>query len=776
MDRENFYLLLNLPLDPPEKDSKKIEAAINLMRATWSRYRNHPSKGIQAKKFIGMIPEIRKVMGDPLLRKKEAELALDLLKQKKKEKFAQVDRHLQLRMSKGFISEKEINKLAELHKLSEDAITDRIRELKEEKRSAIDDNIRLRMAKGYITEADIASIAKLHGVNAEEVRKRVKGPIKEVSEHDVETAPRLDRSIAENIATNLNIVGKADLYAFLESGPTQSSKQLLAKAKLKETELQNIGKKDAVVTASSALVGHCVSIFKSEELRRGYDMILARSHLTELNSDIDVAGMDGKIRTEYFEILVERGIEFGMDRGETAQYIRDYCQKKNWTVEEPPVPHTVAKKPRKVPALLLLIVILVGGGTYYWYQKSNQAKREFEQLETQAAQTADLKQRAGLYQTYISSHPNGEFTEQIEQRLSATRAEMQKIAFETMVQEAAQAETTSLAAAVEIYEAYLKKTPNGSFTKHARQKIEALNNQIDERDYEQALVPQDTVAKIDAFQTYLATHPQGKFVPEIKKRLIAMSQEFYLHTSKEIKIAQQNEDWKHCLALVQGYLDVYAENRHTEELKAMLDDFTVRLRDSRAFASVLAISQQHGTNYYDARQELKDYLSAYPDTTVKKKVETEINRINNLMDQARIDAELEHVRNKLVSVQEKFAEETTGILKDSERGLMWTLLDSKQQTTQCHTYSEAEAYVEALQTGGYSDWRLPSLQELNDLLKDTGLGPADNDDWFWTKEKYTRYSDGWITEVRTLESRGETHWAESKHDARDCGSVRPVRP
>jgi polyhydroxyalkanoate synthesis regulator phasin len=237
MDRENFYLLLELNLDPPETDPKKIDSAISRMRATWSRFRNHPSKGIQAKKYIGMIAEIRRVMKDPQLRNREAKEAVAILKRRKRKKYAQVDRHLKLRLSKGFITDQEIEKLASMHELEEETIRERIKDLEAERISAVNEDIQIRMAKGYVTESDIASIAKRHGINPSEIKKRITTPIRKDSEGATEKIQRLDRSIAKNISNNLKIVGKKNLYDFLGATPTASNKQLVTIAKKKELEI-----------------------------------------------------------------------------------------------------------------------------------------------------------------------------------------------------------------------------------------------------------------------------------------------------------------------------------------------------------------------------------------------------------------------------------------------------------------------------------------------------------------------------------------------------------
>ena len=134
------------------------------------------------------------------------------------------------------------------------------------------------------------------------------------------------------------------------------------------------------------------------------------------------------------------------------------------------------------------------------------------------------------------------------------------------------------------------------------------------------------------------------------------------------------------------------------------------------------------------------------------------------------------MRTELDGSRGRFTENTQGVITDTQTGLMWTLLDSKQLTTQCMSYAEAVAHVAKLDTGNYSDWRLPALSESRELYAADFPFPAQSGEWFWTGDKYTRYADGWITEVRTLESRGGNTWSANKHDARDCGIVRAVRP
>ena len=171
MDRINFYQLLDLPINPPENDVKTIESAIKKKQMAWSRLRNHPTKGIQARHYISLLPEIRKVMTDPKLRQKEAAAAVEELKRKFESVFKAVDRHIDLIGSKGEILPEEIERIASRHDIKPQLVQKRVTRWQKRRGSPVVLKIQHELINGKMTDQALDKIAEQHGIEPATTRK-----------------------------------------------------------------------------------------------------------------------------------------------------------------------------------------------------------------------------------------------------------------------------------------------------------------------------------------------------------------------------------------------------------------------------------------------------------------------------------------------------------------------------------------------------------------------------------------------------------------------------
>src|SRR5579885_2471900 len=105
--RPNFYILLDL--DPRERwDAGKFEARLEEKRREWTRDGSGVGKkAIEASRNMGLIGQIRQVMGEDELRQKEAKDAIAATDTTRRARLQEFDETLRIAQAKGKVLESE---------------------------------------------------------------------------------------------------------------------------------------------------------------------------------------------------------------------------------------------------------------------------------------------------------------------------------------------------------------------------------------------------------------------------------------------------------------------------------------------------------------------------------------------------------------------------------------------------------------------------------------------------------------------------------------------
>lgn len=288
---DNYYLLLELPYDPPEQDQARIDAVIRAKQAEWTKLRIHPSKGPLAKKYLSQLNDIKKSMADPEFRKATAKAAKILKLKEQSEKFKKLDAKIAILSAKGKIFDAVFKKLVKQFPT--------------------------------LTEA--------------EIKIRIKVPIVADEKEDMSgpSAKPLDSTNAKRIAATLSLVKKTSLYDFLELTPKSSIKTLQQTAKEKEAALRKYATKNDPITAGLALAGECHIQFKSEDNRQRYDATLTQEKLSGLDELIEIAGETGCVEPAAFDALIKKASEVGLNKSEARRRILGISREKGWAVQVP---------------------------------------------------------------------------------------------------------------------------------------------------------------------------------------------------------------------------------------------------------------------------------------------------------------------------------------------------------------------------------------------------------------------------------------------------------
>jgi len=281
MERENYYLMLELPIDPPTEDPGEIRSAIQRKKQEWTRWQDHPGKRALGLANLAALPDIEQVMFDPIARKSEARKAL---------------------------------------------------ELRDDMMRRMEAELRILEGKGHLLPREVSALAmkyRVYGVSQKTIHELAQVPISEeppIPKEPEQPGEVLDRLTAKTIARNLTILGQPDLYAFLGEPPYSSIKKLRTAAEQKRRSAASEGKTAASV-ATQELAGICLRIFENFDSKQLYDRYLRISTHPALGEMID----QEFVRSRYISPvammrLVNYAVEAcGMRVLEAEDYIRRYC-------------------------------------------------------------------------------------------------------------------------------------------------------------------------------------------------------------------------------------------------------------------------------------------------------------------------------------------------------------------------------------------------------------------------------------------------------------------
>ena len=282
MNRFNYYVLLELPFDPPTQDLPAIKAAIYRKRMEWVHMQETAGKRGEALLKLGLIPDIERVMLDSELRSKEAEAA-------------------------GVLR------------------TDMLREFEAE--------LRIPESKGYITTAEAAALAakySQYGIGEKEINSLAYKPVANIPPQGNATEVQvniLDKAAADNIQRNLRVLDIDSLYDFLELPADTTAESLNSAAKKKLNEMNPDSEKNARLTAEKELAELCVQLFAGNEGKQRYDNYIELNIFPAVGEIVD----EEFLRSKYIASdVMLRIINFAVEKYsckvlEAEDYIRKYC-------------------------------------------------------------------------------------------------------------------------------------------------------------------------------------------------------------------------------------------------------------------------------------------------------------------------------------------------------------------------------------------------------------------------------------------------------------------
>lgn len=447
-----------------------------------------------------------------------------------------------------------------------------------------------------------------------------------------------------------------------------------------------------------------------------------------------------------------------------------------------PSPILITDPPKRLPWKLIVagLAVLIAGiglGGFFLFS-AKQTRIAYETL-LQTVEIADgTTEKLALLNTYARENQGGKYSTDVNRRIEELLEQKNAREFENIEQSAFRLEAEGdIEAAMAVYETYLKDAGKNAYRDRTTRALQRLSAQVDTENFEEMkrVAMAQGPERISTYRAFLEKHPDSSYREEVLKLVFDMEEEYYIFLERRFLEKEASGSLAKTIELGQQFIDAYPGSDHLEAVNKMLANCRSEFSATLSFAQLQTRASALGTDYESARIVYQDYLKAYPGSPVREKIEREIDLLTELAEKERLSRVATQVARTLTESGTRFNIVNNETVLDTSTGLMWCLLDSQTSLNKCLAYDKATAYVEGLETGGYNDWRLPTLKELSVLHQKKPYFPSEPERWYWSSETEKKYAGQWIILVKGFQPGNANGRQTVGKESWQCGSVRAVR-
>ncbi|MCD4754306.1 MAG: PEGA domain-containing protein [Deltaproteobacteria bacterium] len=205
---------------------------------------------------------------------------------------------------------------------------------------------------------------------------------------------------------------------------------------------------------------------------------------------------------------------------------------------------------------------------------------------------------------------------------------------------------------------------------------------------------------------------------------------------------------KHCFSVVEKKVDIIVSKKTDIDVRMESLCGSLVVKSSPGGATVFVDGKEKGVTPLRLDNVRKGNLNI---KLIKKGFETE-SKIITVNPSKKFNFFVK-LRQPIISSDGRFVDHRNGTVTDTKTGLMWTREDSYVHLDRYLNWEQSRSYLNKLSTGGYSDWRLPTVAELREIYE---------------IKKSNTDKDGDIIHIDPIFSSGGTFWSWSSEEQGKC--------
>ncbi|NCU31433.1 MAG: DUF1566 domain-containing protein [Candidatus Moranbacteria bacterium] len=302
--------------------------------------------------------------------------------------------------------------------------------------------------------------------------------------------------------------------------------------------------------------------------------------------------------------------------------------------------------------------------------------------------------------------------------------------------------------------------------------------------------------KINSFKEIFPNHPDNYKTSRLLKKLEDDKwSKALLNTAKNQSnsIEEEKQFLKNYIKSYDKYILVSAANERIREIDQILNE-------KEKFDNLMSYASNSSYPYSNRINRLKAYVHSDIPNDYKNKANIMIEKLQNdyssqFTKTKPVETEKEVVKIKAKDINEmlkdasskaesaaqkisgssRFFRHGTFSFKDNLTGKTWLLLDSDDFSEKdCFYFKDALETAKKINIDGYSDWRLPSEQELLSLFKNKPFFPIEKNKWYWSNDIFEKGFNTYSAVITGTQT--EEREKLSKNIFTDCGIFKAVRP
>jgi hypothetical protein len=216
--------------------------------------------------------------------------------------------------------------------------------------------------------------------------------------------------------------------------------------------------------------------------------------------------------------------------------------------------------------IVVLVIAIVAIGRF----NTSKIKQQYDDLIARVEASNALVEKEDQLLLFIEAHPSHPRLAEVEKRLTAVQAAIEKTAFEDARQkvDSLPVDDAFEKKAREFYESFLREYPESPYVGRARQAIKELPLLQEQKAFESLKKIEDAedAIRIEAYSRFLSRFPDGAHHADVKSKIADMSTAYHAFILREISRCDASGSWNACIQLCDEFITMFAGTEGAADL------------------------------------------------------------------------------------------------------------------------------------------------------------------------------------------------------------------